>query len=239
MTGCNAEMRNDLADYAGIGQQPSGLCLASLWGPHSTDNFWTTTLVSLRYLLGLTLPHSIVSRIPLVSSTSALSPKSQARGHFSLPTSLPWFPLFLPFNFLDLFFILFPSPTVTNLLFCPDLMTMFPCNALMCSYDTLWLLMLCTLLIEQISVVWNGLWMDSEPLPSCFSSLSAQVQSSFLIFLTCTLSPLHARQPVTHHIKPLYSFHACQQIISRHEQGAILQQLEWQLRLLLSQTPSS
>src|ERR1700744_810507 len=133
----NAEMRNDLADYAGTGQRPGGLRLASLRGPRSTDNFWTTTLVSLRSLLGLTLPYSIVTRIPLVSSTSAPSPKSQARGHFSLPTLLPRFPLFLPFNFLDLFFILFPSPTVTNLRLCPDLMTTFPCDALMRSYDTL------------------------------------------------------------------------------------------------------
>ena len=151
--GLIAEMRNDLTDYTRMGQRPGGLRLASLWGPHSTDNFWTTTLVSLRYLLGLTLPYSIVTRIPLVSSTSVPSPKSQVHGHFSLPTLLPRFPLFLPFDFLDLFFILFPSPTVTNLPFCPDLMTMFPCNALMRSYDTLWLLMLHTLLIEQLSVV--------------------------------------------------------------------------------------
>ena len=146
-------MRNDLTDYTRTGRRPSGLRLASLQGPHSTDNFWTTTLVSLRYLLRLTLTHSIVTRIPLVSSMSVPSPKSWARGHFSLPTLLPRFPLFLPFDFLDLFFILFPSPTVTNLPLCPDLMTMFPCNALMHSYDTLWLLMLRTLLIEQLSVV--------------------------------------------------------------------------------------
>ena len=132
-----AEMCNDLADYAGMGRQLGGLRLASLRGPHSTDNFWTTTLVSLRYLLRLTLTHSIVTRIPLVSSTSAPSPKSRARGHFSLPTLLPQFPLFLPFDFLDLFFILFPSPTVTNLPLFPDLMTTFPCDALMHSYDTL------------------------------------------------------------------------------------------------------
>ena len=133
----DAEMRDDLADYAGTGRRPGGLRLASLRGPRSTDNFWTTTLVSLRYLLGLTLIHPIVTRIPPVSSTSAPSPKSQARGHFSLPTLLPRFPLFLPFIFLDPFFILFPSPTVTNLQLCPDLMTMFPCDTLMRSYDTL------------------------------------------------------------------------------------------------------
>ena len=97
-------MCDDLADYAGTGRRPGGLRLASLRGPHSTDNFWTTTLVSLRYLLGLTLTHSIVTRIPPVSSTSAPSPKSRARGHFSLPTLLPQFPLFLPFVFLDPFF---------------------------------------------------------------------------------------------------------------------------------------
>ena len=130
-------MRNDLADYTRTGRRPSGLHLASLQGPRSTDNFWTTTLVSLRYLLRLTLTHSIVTRIPLVSSMSVPSPKSWARGHFSLPTLLPRFPLFLPFDFLDLFFILFPSPTVTNLPLCPDLMTTFPCNVLMHSYDTL------------------------------------------------------------------------------------------------------
>ena len=130
-------MCNDLADYTRTGRRPSGLCLASLRGPRSTDNFWTTTLVSLRYLLRLTLTHSIVTRIPLVSSMSMPSPKSWARGHFSLPTLLPRFPLFLPFDFLDLFFILFPSPTVTNLPLCPDLMTTFPCDALMRSYDTL------------------------------------------------------------------------------------------------------
>ena len=132
-----AEMRDDLADYAGTGRRPGGLRLASLRGPRSTDNFWTTALVSLRYLLGLTLTHSIVTRIPPVSSTSAPSPKSRVRGHFSLPTLLPRFPLFLPFVFLDLLFILFPSPTVTNLRLCPDLMTTFPCDALMRSYDTL------------------------------------------------------------------------------------------------------
>ena len=148
-----AEMCDDLADYAGTGRRPGGLRLASLQGPRSTDNFWTTTLVSLQYLLGLTLTHSIVTRIPHVSSTSAPSPKSRAHGHFSLPTLLPRFPLFLPFVFLDLFFILFPSQTVTNLPLCPDLMTTFPCDALMRSYDTLWLLMFRTLLIEQSSVV--------------------------------------------------------------------------------------
>ena len=113
--GC-AEMRDDLADYAGMGWRPGGLCLTSLQGPHSTDNFWTMTLVSLQYLLGLTLTHSIVTRIPPVSSTSAPSPKSRARGHFSLPTLLPQFPLFLPFDFLDLFFILFPSLMLHTLL---------------------------------------------------------------------------------------------------------------------------
>ena len=106
-----AEMRDDLADYAGTGWRPGGLRLASLRGPCLTDNFWTTTLVSLRYLLGLTLTHSIVTRIPPVSSTSAPSPKSRAHGHFSLPTLLPRFPLFLPFDFLDLFF--YPVP-ITN-----------------------------------------------------------------------------------------------------------------------------
>ena len=50
-----AEMRCDLADYAGTGRQPGGLHLASLRGPHLTINFWTTTLVSLRYPLGLNL----------------------------------------------------------------------------------------------------------------------------------------------------------------------------------------
>ena len=137
MSVASAEMRNDLTDCAGMGRRPSGLRLTSLQGPRSTDNFWTTTLVSLRYLLGLTLTHSIVTRIPLVSSMSALSPKSRAHSHFSLPTLLPQFPLFPPFNFLHLFFILFPSPTITNLPLCPDLMTTFPCDALMCSYDTL------------------------------------------------------------------------------------------------------
>ena len=148
-----AEMRNDLTDYARTGRRPGGLCLTSLRGPRLTDNFWTRTLVSLRYLLGLTLTHSIVTRIPLVSSTSVLSPKSRVHSHFSLPTLLPRFPLFLPFDFLDLFFILFPSPTITNLPLFPDLMMMFPCDALMHSYDTLWLLMLHTLLIKQLSVV--------------------------------------------------------------------------------------
>ena len=48
--------------------------------------------------------------------------------------------------------------------------------------------------------------MYSESSPSCFSSLSAQVQSSSLIFSTRTFSPLHTRQSVTCHIKTLYSF---------------------------------
>ena len=42
--------------------------------------------------------------------------------------------------------------------------------------------------------------MDSESSPSCFSSSSAQVQSLFLFFSTCTFSPLHARQSVMRHI---------------------------------------
>ena len=146
-------MHNDLADYAGTGRRPGGLHLASLQGPRSTDNFWTTTLVSLRYLLRLTLTHSIVTRIPLYQARACRAQKSRACSHFSLPTLLPQFPLLLPFDFLDLFFVLFPSPTVTNLPLCPDLMTTFPCDALMRSYDTLWLLMLRTLLIEQSSVV--------------------------------------------------------------------------------------
>ena len=49
--------------------------------------------------------------------------------------------------------------------------------------------------------------MDSEYPPSCFSSSSAQVQSLFLFFSTCTFSPLHMWQSVMRHIKTLYSFH--------------------------------
>ena len=133
----NAEMRNDLADYARTGRRPGGLRLASLRGPRSTDNFWTTTLVSLRYLLGLTLPYSIVTRIPLVSSTSTPNPKSQACSHLIISTFSPQFLTIYPFIFLDLFSILLPSPTVISLPFCPDHLTTFLCDALMHSFDTL------------------------------------------------------------------------------------------------------
>ena len=81
-------MRCDLADYAGTGRQPGGLRLASLRGPRLTINFWTTTLVLLRYPLGLILSYFTVTRIPLVSSTSAPNSKSQARGVTVLPVTL-------------------------------------------------------------------------------------------------------------------------------------------------------
>ena len=101
----HAEMHCDLADYTGMGQQPSGLRLASLRGPHLTINFWTTTLVSLRYPLGLILSYFSVTRIPLISSTSAPNPKSWARGHLIISTFSPWFLTIYPFVSL----ISFPS----------------------------------------------------------------------------------------------------------------------------------
>ena len=133
----NAEMRCDLADYAGTGRQPGGLRLASLRGPHLTINFWTMTLVSLRYPLGLILSYFTVTRIPLVSSTSALNPKSRARSHLIISTFSPRFLTIYPFVFLDLFSIPLPSPTVISLPFCPDHLTTFLCDTLMRSFDTL------------------------------------------------------------------------------------------------------
>ena len=96
-------MCNDLADYARMGQQPSGLCLASLQGPHLTNNFWTTTLVSSQYPLGLILSYSVVTRIPFISSMSTLSPKSWAHSHFIISTLLPQFPTIYPFISSNLF----------------------------------------------------------------------------------------------------------------------------------------
>ena len=118
--GLSAEMRCDLADYAGTGRQPSGSCLASLRGPRLTINFWTTTLVSLQYPLGLILSYFTVTRIPLVSSTSTPNPKSRAHGHLIISTFSPWFLVIYPSIFLDLFSIPLPSPTVISLPFCPD-----------------------------------------------------------------------------------------------------------------------
>ena len=143
----------DLADYTGMGRQPGGLCLTSLWGPRLTINFWTTTLVSLWYPLRLILSYFTVTRIPLVSSTSTPNPKSWACSHLIISTFSPQFLTIYPFVFLDLFSIPLPSPTVISLPFCPDHLTMFLCDALMHSFDTLWLLTLPTLLIEQIQVV--------------------------------------------------------------------------------------
>ena len=143
----------DLADYARTGRQPDGLHLASLQGPRLTINFWTTTLVSLRYPLRLILSYFTDTRIPLVSSTSTLNPKSQACSHLIISTFSPQFLTIYPFIFLDLFSIPLPSPTIISLPFCPDHLTTFLCNTLMHSFDTLWLLTLPTLLIKQIQVV--------------------------------------------------------------------------------------
>ena len=206
-------MRNDLADYARMGRRPGGLRLASLRGPCSTDNFWTTTLVSLRYLLGLTLTHSIVTRIPPVSSTSAPSPKSRARSHFSLLTLLPRFPLFLPFVFLDPFFF-YPVPITNCYQSAPlpwpyDDVSMRRADAQLwylvityASYFTHWAV------ISSIKCTLNGLGISIQ----LFLFSSAQVQSPFLIFSTYTFSPLHAQQSVTHHIKLLYSFQLSQSL---------------------------
>ena len=127
----------DLADYARMGQQPGGLHLASLRGPRLTINFWTKTLVSLRYPLRLILSYFTDTRIPLVSSTSTPNPKSQACSHLIISTFSPQFLTIYPFIFLDLFSIPLPSPTVISLPFCPDHLTTFLCDALMHSFDTL------------------------------------------------------------------------------------------------------
>ena len=126
-----AEMCYDLADYAKTGQWPGGLCLASLWGPCLTINFWNTTSVSLRYHLGLITLYSIITRQHFISSTSALSLKSQVCSHFTIPTLLPQFLTFYPSVSLDHSFILFALTTVTILLFCPDPMTLILRDMLM------------------------------------------------------------------------------------------------------------
>ena len=119
----DAEMHYDLADYAKTGRQPGGLHLASLRGPCLTINFWNTTFMSLQYHLGLIILYSIVTRQHFISSTSTLSSKSWACGHFTIPTLLPRFLTFYPSVSLDHSFILFASTTITILLFCPDHMT--------------------------------------------------------------------------------------------------------------------
>ena len=130
-------MHNDLADYARMGWRPGGSHLASLRGPRLTNNFWTITLVSLQYPLGLILSCSTVTRIPFVSSMSTPSPKSQSCGHLIISTYLTRFLTIYPFIFLDLSFIPFPSPIIISLPFCPNHLIMFLCDVLMCSLDTL------------------------------------------------------------------------------------------------------